>query len=234
MSRSSSANGQKRFWCVNRFSLAEALKPQEREELERYMQHVRYGVGETIYFPGDPSTTVYTLHHGRVRLDYLDESGRRLTFAIVGPGQVFGETALVGEERRRWIAEALEDTTLCIIHKSDLLRLAEHNAKFALSITKLIGDRMLEIENKLENLLFRGVKARLARALVQLAETYGQPDDEGMRLRLNLTHEELAHLIGSTRETTSATLGKLEREGLLAKRRGEIVLKDLERLRELG
>ena len=223
-----------RFWCVQEFSLAEALDARQKEELDAFMQHVRYTKGETIYFPGDPSDTVYTLHDGRVRLDYLDESGKRLTFAIVGPGQVFGETALAGEERRRWIAEAMEDTTLCIVHKNDLMRFAEQNPQFAMTITKLIGSRMVEIENKLENLLFRGVRARLANTLVALAHEYGTETDDGIRIGLGLTHQELAHLIGSTRETTSATLGDLEDEGFLYKRRGEIVLSDMEGIRALA
>jgi len=223
-----------RFWCVQEFSLAEALEARQKEELDAFMQHVRYEKGETIYFPGDPSDTVYTLHDGRVRLDYLDESGKRLTFAIVGPGQVFGETALAGEEKRRWIAEAMEDTTLCIVHKNDLMRFAERNPKFALTITKLIGSRMVEIENKLENLLFRDVRARLANTLLALAREHGTEADGGVRIELGLTHQELARLIGSTRETTSATLGDLEDEGLIQKRRGEIVLTDMERLRGLA
>ena len=223
-----------RFWCVQEFSLADALEARQKEELDAFMQHVRYAKGETIYFPGDPSDTVYTLHHGRVRLDYLDASGKRLTFAIVGPGQVFGETALAGEQTRRWIAEAMEDTTLCIVHRDDLMRFAEANPKFALTITKLIGSRMVEVENKLENLLFRGVQARLANTLLALAEEHGVDAEQGVRIELALTHQELAHLIGSTRETTSATLGDLEDEGLIRKRRGEIVLADMERIRALA
>ncbi len=223
-----------RFWCVQEFSLAEALDARQQGELNAFMQHVHYEKGETIYFPGDPSDTVYTLHKGRVRLDYLDESGKRLTFAIVGPGQVFGETALAGEERRRWIAEAMEDTTLCIVHKNDLMRFAQANPQFALTITKLIGARMVEVENKLENLLFRGVRARLANTLLALADEYGTEIDEGVHIRLGLTHQELAHLIGSTRETTSATLGDLEDEGIIQKRPDGIVLSDVPGIRGLA
>ena len=114
----------RRFWCVENFNFVDVLTPQESEHLRRTMRSVEYQAGETVYFPGDPSDTLYTLHHGRVRLAYLDESGRRLTLAIINPGELFGETALAGEEKRRWIAETLEDTVLCIIHKDDFLRLA--------------------------------------------------------------------------------------------------------------
>ena len=224
--------GVNRFWCVENFSLAEALNEAEREELHRYMRFVSYRAGETIYFPGDPSNTVYTLHRGRVRLGYLDESGRHLTFAILGRGQVFGETALAGEETRHWIAEALEDSTLCMVFKGDLLRFAAGNPKLALRISKLVGERLVEVENKLQDLIFKGVPARLSQTLLQLAERYGEREAEGVRIRFKITHRELAQLIGSTRETTSAALGRMERQGLLSKRYGMIVLKNLKRLKE--
>lgn len=227
------SNVPHRFWCVENFSFVDVLTPEEHEELRRYINSVEYRAGETVYFPGDPSETLYTLHHGRVRLAYLDESGRRFTLAIMSAGELFGETALAGEEKRRWIAETLEDTVLCIVHKDDFLRLAQRNPKLALKISKLLGERLIQIENKLEDLLFKGVHARLARTLLQLAHRYGQPEGNGVRIGFKLTHEELAHLIGSTRETTSLALGELERQGLLHKQRGTIIVKDLERLKQL-
>lgn len=222
-----------RFWCVEHFSLADVLDDEEKEELHRYMRFVNYRAGETIYLPGDPSDTVYTLHRGRVRLSYLDESGRRLTFAIIGRGQLFGETALVSEGPRRWVAEAIEDTTLCIVHKGDLLSFTHRNPKLVLKIIKLIGERMVEIESKLEHLLFKDARARLAGTLSQLGQDFGERGAEGVRIGFTLTHQELAYLIGASRETTSAILGELEREGLISKGRGKIVLIDPDGLEEL-
>lgn len=222
-----------RFWCVENFRFVDVLTPEEHEELGRYITSVEYLAGETVYFPGDPSETLYTLHHGRVRLAYLDESGRRFTLAIMSAGELFGESTLAGEEKRRWIAETLEDTVLCIVHKDEFLRIAQRNPKLALKISKLLGERLIEIENKLEDLLFKGVNARLARTLLHLVQQYGESDADGVRIRLKLTHEELAHLIGSTRETTSLALGDLERQGLLRKQRGIIIVKDVERLKQL-
>jgi CRP/FNR family transcriptional regulator len=227
------SNVPQRFWCVENFRFVDVLTPQEHEELRRYIHSVEYRVGETVYFPGDPSDTLYTLHHGRVRLAYLEENGRRLTLAIMSAGELFGEAALAGEEKRRWIAEALEDTVLCMIHKDDFLRIARRNPQLALKISTLMGERLVEIENKLEDLLFKGVHARLARTLLQLAERYGEPKADGVHIRFRFTHEELAHLIGSTRETTSLILGEFERQGLLSKQRGVILLKDLEGLKRL-
>jgi len=195
---------------------------------------VSYRAGEIIYFPGDPSDTVYTQHRGRVRLSYVDDSGKRLTFGLIEPGQVFGETALAGEHTRRWTAEALCDSELCHIHRDDFLRFAQNNPKLALTVTRWVGERLVEIENKLEDLLFKEVPARLSRTLLRLAEQYGEREGESVRIGFKITHEELAQLIGSTRETTSLALGELERAGVLSKQRGAILLEDLERLERMS
>ena len=92
---------------------------------------------------------------------------------------------------------------------------------------------MTEIQNKLEDLLFKGVNARLSHTLLRLSEEYGDTEAEGVKIRFKMTHQELANLIGATRETTSLALGDLEKQGLLSKERGHITLKDIERLREV-
>jgi len=216
----------KRFWCVERFSMADALSRAERNALHERMKFTRYQSGQTVYLPGDLSDTVYSVREGCIHLAYLDERGRRLTFSIVKRGQVFGETALMGETKRRWIAEAIEDSTLCIVAKADLLRFAQGNPRFALNITKIVGRRMVEIENKLEDLLFKSVSARLSHTLLRLVEKFGLPDPLGTRIDLKLTHQDLASLIGATRETTSTALGRFERQGLIAKGHSRIVVKD--------
>jgi CRP/FNR family transcriptional regulator len=211
--------------------MADTLSVSDREILHTQMEFADYRAGEVVYFPGDPSETVYSVREGKVRLTYLDESGRRLTFAIVGRGQLFGESALAGEESRNWLAEAVEDTTVCIIQRDDLLDFAANNPDLSLRIGKEVGDRLSEIENKLEDLLFKNVHARLSTTLLNLSESFGERDGEGIRLQFRVTHQELANLIGATRETTSLALGDLERDGLLEKERGSITLKDPEKLR---
>ncbi|MFQ5796627.1 MAG: Crp/Fnr family transcriptional regulator [Candidatus Bipolaricaulia bacterium] len=225
---------QNRFWCIEHLDLSEFLTQAERDQMHQLMKFVEYKAGETIFFPGDSSDTVYLIRKGKVRLAYLDESGKRLTLSIVGRGQVFGETALAAEEQRKWIAEAMEDATLCIMYKKDFLRFAAGNPKFSLSISAMIGSRLEEIENKIEDLIFKDVTTRLCRTLLNLARDYGEESANGIKIGLKLTHQELAYLIGSTRETTSLKLNELEHMDVLEKGRGKIVIKDEEKLRELA
>lgn len=219
------------LWCLEHIDLFRRLPARERVRLRHLGRTVKYRRGETIYLPGDPSDTIFFLRKGRVKLAYLDESGKRLTLMICGRGEPFGEMALAGEEERTLIAEALENVELCAVSKDELLRFAEETPSLSFRITKLVGLRFLEIENRLEDLIFKDVHTRLARLLVKLGGRYGVPEDGGVRIDIRITHQDLAELIGSARETTSAALGEFQQEGLIEKSRSRIFIKDFEGLK---
>lgn len=222
------------FWCVLGVNIFESLRPEEMRELSRYAKTRTYKRGEVIYLPGDPNTTVYFLKKGRVKLVYLDERGRKLTVAICRPGQPFGELVLGDRhEPYRFIAQALEDCELCLIPKDDLVRFAQERPQLALRLTKWVGDQLRELQMKLEDLLFKDVPTRLARLLERLAREEGQQTPEGIEIALKLTHQEIAELIGSTRETTTLLLNQLRRAGVLQRRRGRLMITDLQRLHTL-
>lgn len=222
----------RRLWHLRRFDVLKVLSAQELKELNTLVKEAVYKRGESIYLTGDPSDAVYFLKQGRVKLSYLDESGKRLTLAICERGEPFGEMALVGEERRSLEASSLEDVWLCWIAKEDLLRFAEEHPRLSLRIAKLIGWRWREIENRLEDLLFKDVPTRLARTLWKLAEAYGRRVEEGVQIGPRITHRELADLVGSTRETTTLMLNQFKEEGLIGKGWSKIIIKDEARLKE--
>lgn len=222
------------FWCLARINLFDHLDDAQLDELHHWVKTIRYRKGEIIFLPGDPSDFVYFLHSGRVKLVYLDDSGKRLTLGICKPGELFGEMALVGERQRRLIAEALEDVELCIVASRDLLSFASAHPDLALRLTRAVGQRMIALENRLEDLVFKDVPTRLARLLVRLAEEYGEAHEEGTLLNVRLTHRDLADLIGSTRETTTTTLSQFNEQGLIGKANGRLVVRDPQQLRELA
>ena len=222
----------KAFWCLLGINLFEGLRREDMQELSRYTQNRKYSRGELIYLPGDPSTTVYFLKKGRVKLVYLDENGRKLTLAICRPGQPFGE--LVPDEdhqRHRLVAQALENVELCLISKEALLKFAQERPHLSLKLTKWVGKQLRDLENKLGDLIFKDVPTRLVRLLDRLAQEDGELIPEGILINFKLTHREIAELIGSTRETTTLLLNQLKRAGVIAKRHHRIIVKDLESLR---
>jgi CRP-like cAMP-binding protein len=219
-------------WCLDKFSLVEVLSDQEQDELHREMSAGDYKAGTPIYRVGDPSDTVYKLHHGLVRLTRPSDRGQHLTIAILGPGQIFGETSLADEPARQWIAETLEDSRVCWISKSALLRFAERNSKLSFRITKLVGDRLTELDNRLSDVLFLTARGRMARVLLKIGKRFGVPsgDKNRIQLAIALTHQDLAELIGSTRETASTAIGDLRRQEFINTDGDTIILNDVEAL----
>jgi CRP/FNR family cyclic AMP-dependent transcriptional regulator len=188
--------------------------------------------GETIYHPGTPSTSVFLVEKGRIKLAYLDESGKKLTLSILDEGEIFGEMCLVGEKYRRHLATAIEDSILRCIPKKAFGEAMNQDTASLQSLVKHFAHRMREFEETLEDLAFRDIQARLSRQLLKLSDEYGVETQEGILIGFPVTHKELADMIGSARENTTLALNRFEKEGILDKSRYRIVIKNEAGLRE--
>lgn len=192
----------------------------------------RYRKGDVIYQPGDLDDSLYYIHSGKVKLAYLDESGRKLTLTILGEGEIFGEMVLIGRRERDLLAQVLQDAVIYEIERGRFLELLREKPELALEVMELFGRRTQEIERKLEDLVFKDIPTRLSRQILKLIEEHGVKTREGVQIDFKITHKELADLIGSARENTTSALNRLAREGILDKRRYRIIVKDEERLKE--
>jgi len=188
--------------------------------------------GETIYHPGTPSKSVYFVAKGRVKLAYLDESGKKLTLTIVDAGEIFGEMCLVGEKHRRHLATAIEETAVRCIPIREFYNVVNQEPEFLQLLVNHFAYRMREFEETLEDLAFRDIQARLSRQLLKLSDEYGVETKEGILIGFPVTHKELADMIGSARENTTLALNRFEREGILNKSRYRIVIKNEAGLRK--
>lgn len=221
-------NGQslspEQLWSIKKFDFFEVLAEQETQALAQRMHVAEYRKRETIYFDGDPSDTVYLIRRGKVRLSTLDEQGNRLSLHLLKKGDIFGVMALAGQQKRNWTASAIQKTTLVMIHKDDLFKFQLTNPKLGLKITKLVGKHTLYIENKLQDLMFKGVKERLIHTLSKLAKNHGE--SKASQITIKITQQELAQLVGATRESVSPALGELEQSGAINREYGKIIIKD--------
>jgi len=225
---------KERLWYLERFNLLAAMKPDEMAMFNREVKDTKYKRGETIYLPGDQSDAVYFVKKGRVKLSSRDRSGKSVTIRVCDPGEPFGEMAAVGEEVRPLEATALDDVWLCWVGKERFARFAEAHPQIALRLAKVIGLHRQELENRLKDLLFLDVPTRLARTLLKLADKYGRENDDKIQIQIRITHRELAELIGATRETTTAALNRLQRERIVTRRLGKLLITAPQRLRELA
>ncbi|HEX2570711.1 MAG TPA: Crp/Fnr family transcriptional regulator [Polyangia bacterium] len=189
---------------------------------------------QVIYLPGDPGHSVYFVNGGRVKISKVTRDGKELTLAYRGPGEVFGEIVLVDGGPREEMAEAVDNALLTVIPRADFEQLVERERTVAFRLTKVLAQRRREVESKIEHLVFKDVNAKLAGLLLRLAGEYGVDDSRGTLVTLKITHQEMANLIGSTRETVSLTLSQFKRRGLIQADGRKVIVADREGLRALA
>lgn len=204
-----------KIWYLQRINLFKEIPADDMEELARLTRMELAKKKEIIFLPGESSRQVYLLKTGRVKISRVSEEGREVTLALLQPGEIFGEIEILEGSARDTVAEAMEESQLCVIQKEQFLSLIRKRPELSFRLTKLIGLRLRRIESRVEDLVFRDVPSRLAHLLIQLSEEYGNPIQDGILLSIKITHQEMANLIGSIRETVSATLGEFKKEGLI-------------------
>jgi len=203
------------YWHLRNVDWLGSLSPEQSALLKRESTLRSYAPGEMIFTPAPNPSSVYLLEQGLVRIYRLSETGAEATFGYVSPGEVFGELALFGVAARESFAESVVQSTVRRVPRSLFARLLEARPEMVLAVTKQIGERMRRIESRVENLVFRDVRTRVARILLELAEDFGRPGGEGILIDIPLTQGELATLVGSVRQTVNETLRQFEQAGWL-------------------
>jgi CRP/FNR family cyclic AMP-dependent transcriptional regulator len=204
------------------------LTEAEIEEIDRATTMSTCRRGKIFYMPEDTSQVLFLLKEGRVQLYRISPDGKKLVIATVGPGTVFGEMALIGQGMHNTFAEATEDCVLLVMSREDVERLLVTKPKVALRIFEALGSRLRETEARLEVIAFKGIPARLASLLLQLADEQGGDTVSGM------THQDLGEQIGTYRETTTQTLNTFKAEGLINIGRKRITILDREGLERIA
>ncbi len=219
-----------RLWHLKCCELFERLPDEALAHLERHARFRKFPRRNPIYLPADESTGVLLLSSGRAKICNFTADGKQAILAFVEPGELFGELALLEGGPRDEYAEAVEPSTVVLIPRQTMNELMEAHPSLSLGITRLVGLRRRRIERRLKYLLFQSNRQRLVHLLLELAEQYGRPGPDGVSLGIRLSHQDLASIIGSTRETVTITLGELQAEGVLRVARRQIVIRDLRRL----
>lgn len=219
-----------RVWYLQKCKLFEHLVETEIATLEARARLRKFPKGATIYLPRDAADYVYVVQEGRVRLVSITRDGKQAILALFEPGDLFGELALAGAAERDEYAETVKPSTVVSIPRDALEQVLEQNARLSLAVTRLIGWRRRRLERRLRNLLFCSNRERLTALLWDLVEQYGRRIPEGLLIDIKLSHQDLASLIGVTRESVTLTLGELQLEGLVSVGRQRLVVRNLERL----
>jgi CRP/FNR family transcriptional regulator, cyclic AMP receptor protein len=225
---------QRALWYLKKIPLFQDLGPDAMSRLAETVQIAEIRRRQVIYLPGDPGKTVYFVNGGRVKISKVTRDGKELTLAYRGPGELFGEIALIEGGPREEMAEAMENALLTEMERGDFERLIQTQPLLGLRLARLLTQRRRDIENKIENLVFKDVNSKLAELLIRLANEFGVDDARGTLVALKITHQEMANLIGSTRETVSLTLSQFKRKGLIKTDGRKVIIADREGLKALA
>jgi len=220
------------LWHLENIDLTHILCPSKLGDTDRMARHTQrsYAKGEQFFVPEDMSDRIFFITAGRVKISSMNEDGKEITKAILGKGEVFGELALVGEERRRDWATALENTIACVVSLEEMRHLMRERSDLNLFFMKIFGTRQLELERRLESLVFRDSRSRIVEFLVGLAQTKGERVGYEWVVRKPITHQEIANLTATSRQTVTTTLNDLRYKKLLTFDRSRLLVRDLDGL----
>jgi CRP/FNR family cyclic AMP-dependent transcriptional regulator len=210
------------------------MDAEERADLERGAVARRYGRGEMVFAPTSQPHSVYLLESGLVRIYRLSEGGGETCFGYVAPGEVFGELPAFGDYPRESFAQAVRPSQVWKLPRENFRRVLSARSALALQVTRQIGDRLKRIETRIEDLVFRNVRTRVARMLGELADDFGQVENGHRVIDIPITQSELATLVGATRQTVNQTLRELSEEGLIGRDNRRIVVLRPELLSQLA
>lgn len=187
--------------------------------------------GQPILSPDDPSDRIHIVKRGRVRLYRLTPDGRQLTLDIFEKGTILGDMRLLGQDRvPEAYAEAIDEAIVCTITPDELRRLIERYPVIGVNVIRHLATRLAAAERELEAMAYQRVSQRFARRLVDLAARFGAKTPRGTLIQERFTQQELAEMVGTTRETLAHTIGDFRRRGLLETPQHRILIRDAERL----
>ena len=205
-----------------------ALSEETQKRLERTAEQRQYRRRQVIHFPDQPGDFIYLLCSGRVKIARVSDQGREVTLHLIEGPELFGETGLVEANLPyELMAETLEDSLVAVFRRSDVLAGLTASPQAVLEMLKLMSIRRSQAEAQVADLVFLEVPKRLAKLLLYLHETGSSKGSRGGLLaKAKLTHQELANMIGSTRETTTLILNDFKRQGFVDFQGRRIVLRN--------
>ncbi|WP_294566179.1 Crp/Fnr family transcriptional regulator [uncultured Arthrobacter sp.] len=221
------------FSCLNAVEIFADLTTQDMAALDRVSPPKLFSSGELVFSQSEPVTALFILKEGRIRIFRVAEDGKTLTIAILEAGAVFGEMLLVGQRMYGNYAEAIENSVVCQLSAAQVEEHFLSNPKIAVKISRLLGEQVARLEERLTDMALRPLSARTASTLLKLDEA--APVSRFTHTRsVKLTHEQLAGLLGATREATSKTMSDFAARGLIRQGRGRITIDDTDGLRRVS
>lgn len=226
------ANAESKLWHLQHINIFRDLTEEEILEIDERSKMKSFDKKVHIYFPNDPASVIYLLKSGRVKIVSFGTDDKEIIKTIVYPGEIFGELAITNEgQKRQDYAIAMDkEVKLCTMNREEMLEVLEGNARLRGSLTKVIGDRMMQLERRFESMIFFSAEERITLFLKNLAKKIGTPIGDEILLKHGLTHEEIGQLTGTSRQFVTTILNKMKSEDKIYMERNKILIRDIDGL----
>ena len=210
--------------------LFSALDAEAAAALRASMTEKRVPRSGIIFSEGEAGDRMYVVLDGKVKLGQTSPDGRESLLAVLGPGEVFGELSLFDPGPRTATATAVTDTVVVGLGHGDLRPWLTGRPEVAEALLQALAQRLRRTNEALADLVFSDVPGRVAKQLLDLADKFGEPGPEGVLVHHDLTQEELAQLVGASRETVNKALADFTQRGWVEVDQRQVLLVDMERL----
>jgi CRP/FNR family cyclic AMP-dependent transcriptional regulator len=209
---------------LSRVPLFAELPPERIHELAQSVRRRTYHRGETIFHKGDPGNGLYMIGAGQVKIVLPSEMGEEAMLAVLEAGEFFGELALFDGLPRSATVVAVQNAEVLVLHRDDFMSFVGRNPEVVSALFAALSRRLRDADEMIEDAIFLDVPGRLAKRLLDLADKHGRAEDKGVAIDLKLTQQDLAAMVGATRESVNKHLGWMRDHGLIQLDRQRIVI----------
>ena len=192
-----------------------SLTDEERESIADVMSHRTMKKRGILFYEGEPCTAIYLLEQGRVKVYKTTEDGREQIVNVLQEGDLFPHVGMFGGSPYPATAETLEDAVLYSINVAELTRMLESNSALCIRLLRILESKIRELQRRLSDVLSKDMKEKIVNILLSLARTSGTETGKTYEIYMELTHQDLANMVGTTRETVSRTVSQLKRDGVV-------------------
>jgi CRP/FNR family transcriptional regulator, cyclic AMP receptor protein len=219
------------LWYFESVNLYKILCPHKVKAMSEKHSFQEYQKNQFIYIPHESANHIYMVAKGRVKIGHYLDDGKEVIKSILTTGEIFGELALAGEEKRNDFAQCMDDaTSICPLGIEELKALMFQDKELSFKILKLVGLRLMKLERKLESLVFKDARTRIIEFLKDTAAWNGKKVGFETMIPTKLTHKDIASLTGTSRQTVTTILNELKEKNLINFDRKKILIRDIEKL----
>ncbi|MGB0931346.1 MAG: Crp/Fnr family transcriptional regulator [Chitinophagales bacterium] len=189
--------------------------------------------GEFVFFPNDCCKKVYLVKSGRIKVGAYSSYGKELIKWVLRTGELFGELAILGKQRHNEFAQALDDSEIYALPIELVRNLMQRDNQLNIELTQLVGERLVQAQNRLESQLFRDTRSRIIEFIRDLAVQHGQKVGFDTLVKRFFTHQDIANITGTSRQTVTTILNELRTDNLIYFNRRKLLVRDIEKLNRM-